>query len=108
MFPLLFLGVCIYRVLSKKEALISNFGITGVKSGLPRTSPVILSKLCRLHPRRLSVPVIKARHLSTFEDLSLNFAGCTDSVEDRELLPTGLLCRQLANCLRAAHSSAIC
>lgn len=71
---------CIYRVLSKKEAPLSKFGPTGVKSGLPHTSHMMLSKLCRPHPLRLCRHVVGARHLNTFEDLGLNFLGCTDSV----------------------------
>lgn len=71
---------CIYRVLSKKEALLSKFGPTGVKSGLPHTSHMMLSKLCRSHPLRLPRHVVGSKHLNTFEDLDLNFLGCTDCV----------------------------
>lgn len=99
---------CIYRVLSKKEALLSKFGPTGVKSGLPRTSHMMLSKLCRSHPLRLHRHLVGSRHLNTFEDLDLNFLGCTDSVwlSDGELwfTPIHRAALQLANCLKAAHS----
>ena len=79
---------CIYRILSKKEAPLSKFGPTGVKSTLPHTSYVMLSKLCRPHPPRLHRHIVGARHLNIFEDLGLNFLGCTDSVEDGERLYT--------------------
>lgn len=46
----------------------------------------MLSKLCRPHPLRLCRHVLGARHLNSFEDLGLNFLGCTQSVEDGELL----------------------
>lgn len=74
------------RVLSKKEALLSKFGPTGVKSGVPHTSHMMLSKLCTSHPLKLCRHVVGVKTREYFESLGLNFLGSTDSVEDGELL----------------------
>lgn len=88
--PLLFLGVFIGRC-AKKEALLSKFGPAGVKSGLPHSSHMMLSELCRPHPLGFCGHVVGARHLNAFEDLGLHLLGFTDCAEGGEL-PTASSC----------------
>lgn len=82
--PLLFLGVFIGRC-AMKEALLSKFGPAGVKSGLPHSSHMMLSELCRPHPAGFCGHAAGARHLNACQDLGLPLLGSTDCAGAGEL-----------------------